>query len=595
MVRWWAGGGQGWRAKSGHLSRVEKVAMGAPRNDVESGQQRGPRTFATIAPPGTFLGEVAAGGTGLVVGRAVANTEFMRALVRWGSFDRFVFFVGEGGDVAALEQQFVASGILPRDRLELPHLLALPDVMAAGALDVLHLGALAGTMSDLVWLRDRYAPRALPITAQIHSLSYPRFLLDYLKAQLHPPGAGDAIICSSRAGRAAVEACFADAAAALGQLGADVPAPVCALPIVPLGVDVDRMQGGDRRRTRQRLGLPKDATVVLGIGRFTEYDKMDVFPLLQAFRAAGERIADRAARPYLLLAGARQGTKTPEMIQLWAKLLGIADRVVLDIDFPEAEKPHLLAAADVFVSPSDNLQETFGLSVIEAMAAGLPVVASDFDGYKDTVSDEVGIRVPTRMAATLDRIVETSTLLYERPLHLLLGQALEIDLPALENALHALVTDRGLRDRMAKNASARARANYDWKVVIGGYERLWNELAGDGSKRPPTRQLRGVHPPLAMRFDHVFASFPSGPVDPQRTLARTPLSRVLASGRNQYLIYPELRHVFGDADVLALLDQAERPVTVAALAAADGAARPQLAPWRRSHAIAWLIKHGLLG
>ena len=44
-----------------------------------------------------------------------------------------------------------------------------------------------------------------------------------------------------------------------------------------------------------------------------------------------------------------------------------------------------LAAADLFCSPADNLQETFGLSVLEAMASSLPVVASDWNGYRDLV------------------------------------------------------------------------------------------------------------------------------------------------------------------------------------------------------------------
>ncbi|MFN8927832.1 MAG: glycosyltransferase, partial [Rhodospirillales bacterium] len=54
------------------------------------------------------------------------------------------------------------------------------------------------------------------------------------------------------------------------------------------------------------------------------------------------------------------------------------------------------AAADLFVSLSDNIQESFGLTPVEAMAAGLPCVVSDWDGYKDTVRDGVdGFRVPT--------------------------------------------------------------------------------------------------------------------------------------------------------------------------------------------------------
>jgi glycosyltransferase involved in cell wall biosynthesis len=56
------------------------------------------------------------------------------------------------------------------------------------------------------------------------------------------------------------------------------------------------------------------------------------------------------------------------------------------------------AAADIFISLADNIQETFGLTPIEAMASGLPVVVTDWDGYKDTVRDGiVGFRLATWM------------------------------------------------------------------------------------------------------------------------------------------------------------------------------------------------------
>lgn len=54
--------------------------------------------------------------------------------------------------------------------------------------------------------------------------------------------------------------------------------------------------------------------------------------------------------------------------------MGLSERLRIFKDFDSGLKPTLLAAADIFVSPSDNLQETFGLAIIEAMAAGLPVV-----------------------------------------------------------------------------------------------------------------------------------------------------------------------------------------------------------------------------
>ena len=53
------------------------------------------------------------------------------------------------------------------------------------------------------------------------------------------------------------------------------------------------------------------------------------------------------------------------------------------------------SGADIFTFPIDNTQESFGLAPIEAMAAGLPVIASDWDGLRDTVSPDVGIRMLT--------------------------------------------------------------------------------------------------------------------------------------------------------------------------------------------------------
>ena len=52
------------------------------------------------------------------------------------------------------------------------------------------------------------------------------------------------------------------------------------------------------------------------------------------------------------------------------------------------------SGADIFTFPIDNTQESFELAPIEAMAAGLPMIASDWDGLRDTVSPDVGIRIP---------------------------------------------------------------------------------------------------------------------------------------------------------------------------------------------------------
>lgn len=550
------------------------------------------KTFGALAMPGAFLGP----GGQTFMGRLVANTEFMRALFRHGGFDDYCFFVGENGDRDALQHVFVEPGFVEPARLRTRNLLELPRALGAGELSVLHHSAHVDQFPDLVWLRDRHVPAsapAVPVTAQIHSLSYPRMMASYLRTAVHPPGPNDAIFCSSHAGRDAVQRSLAAARAALSRLGAQPPPMTCALPVVPLGIDVERLQGGERAATRARLGIPGDAVVVLGLGRFTEYDKMDLFPLLQVFARVLARRAPGQPPLRLLLAGARQGTRTPEMLGLWAQALGIGQAVVLHVDFPDDDKRHLLAAADLFVSPCDNLQETFGISVIEALAAGLPAIVSDFDGYKDTVTPDVGVRVPTRWNPDLAFVSDLAPLLYERPLHLLLGQSVEVDLSALEAALHELCADSARRDDMSRRAAARARALYDWRAVIPQYEAVWQTLAATPraplAPRPPVPDRH----PLAMDFGEIFASFPTEALSPSRPLRPSALARTLCVDQNGYVVYPELRNVFTNEDVLAALSLASPSTTLAALTAALASRYPGEA-WRITFLTTWLIKHGLL-
>ena len=78
-----------------------------------------------------------------------------------------------------------------------------------------------------------------------------------------------------------------------------------------------------------------------------------------------------------------------------AKLCPSVRSIILDGREPDL-RTRAWVSADVFCSLSDNIPETFGLTTIEAMAAGLPVVVTDWDGYKDTVRDGIdGFAVPT--------------------------------------------------------------------------------------------------------------------------------------------------------------------------------------------------------
>ncbi|MFF8278591.1 glycosyltransferase [Streptomyces lateritius] len=139
--------------------------------------------------------------------------------------------------------------------------------------------------------------------------------------------------------------------------------------VVPNGIERHRFGHDEdaRRLTRRRLGLPQDAFVVGGVGRLAPGKRFD--RLVRAVASLPEA--------WLLLVG--EGEERRRLLEA-ARSCGAGERVLLvgaceDPPPPEADGPDLpslLAAMDVFVSTSPD--ESFGLAVVEALAAGLPVL-----------------------------------------------------------------------------------------------------------------------------------------------------------------------------------------------------------------------------
>jgi glycosyltransferase involved in cell wall biosynthesis len=156
------------------------------------------------------------------------------------------------------------------------------------------------------------------------------------------------------------------------------------VPLLPNGVDVSAYEFCDGAAQRQAWGIPADALVIGMIGRLNAKGQER---LLQA----GPELMQTTPKLWFVLAGPVGDAHDRERLLAQAQELGIADRVALPGMIEDV--PNAMAAFDILVHlPSD---ESFGLALAEAMAAGLPTVASDVGGCREVVQDGVtGFLVP---------------------------------------------------------------------------------------------------------------------------------------------------------------------------------------------------------
>ena len=540
----------------------------------------GPRLFASLDAylppiPGRTL-----------AGRGVANHQFLVALMRYGSYEGYHFFLPTPEELRDFRATYgaVAPGRAPITSLPRRQLI---ERLRSTDYTVFHLADHAANFQALCSLRNEHAARPFPVTALTHSISDQANMAAYLTMGLEGPRSHDAIVCSSPSGQEVLRSCFDSVIEAMGdRIDPPLTYPM-QLPVIPLGVDTPSLAGGDRMRGRALAALPIDRLVILYVGRLSPHDKMDLFPLLQAFAQVRRQVPE--VDPALLLAGSRQGSPYVDMLTMWAQGLGIRESVHFLADFDEDRKPDIYAAADIFVSPCDNPQETFGLTVVEAMAAGLPVVVSDYDGYRETVPDSAGIRVPTYSVAPAAELSDLAPLDDRRSVHLRLGQGVAVDLAALTTALVDLGRDGSLRARLGQAGARHARREFDWQVIVPRFEALWDHLALDAANARPLAEPPAN--PLRLDYARTFAHYPTRPLAEDDLLVCTPLGRAfLKSGR--YPLYAEMVSVLDLQHVRRLVTDAAELRPVRELVDALSATGVELSRARRS--VLWALKHGLV-
>jgi glycosyltransferase involved in cell wall biosynthesis len=235
--------------------------------------------------------------------------------------------------------------------------------------------------------------------------------------------------------------------AVFDQLATEVVDPR-KLALIHNGIDIPPpITAAERQDVRQRLGLPGDAVVIFIVANLIAYkghrDLIDALAVIK----------DRMPQPWVVLAIGRDDGMGGEL-QRRAQALDIAGNIRWLGEQPAAEQ--LLCAGDIFVLPSH--QEGFSNALLEAMAAGLAVIASAIGGNLDAIVDnESGLLVPP-----------------QNP-------------PKLAAALARLSSDPNLRRSLGATARRRVEQRFTLQACVDRYEKLYRSLAE--SSPPPLAEI----------------------------------------------------------------------------------------------------------
>ncbi len=202
------------------------------------------------------------------------------------------------------------------------------------------------------------------------------------------------------------------------------------------GIDISRYGLTDKKALRQELGFSDDTIVVGCLGNVRKAKAYDIL-----IEAAAD-IKKRFPRVRFVVAGHQ---KPDLMAELDAQMeaLDVTDRVSF-IGFTE-DSAAILSQLDLFLLPS--VSEGFSISTIEAMATGLPVMATRCGGPEEILEHEVS-----------GYLVESGSS------------------KAIESGLAHLLEDAPLRQRMATKAAERAREIYSIERMLDSYDELYKQL-----------------------------------------------------------------------------------------------------------------------
>lgn len=519
---------------------------------------------------------------GPFLGRIVANTGFLNALLRLDPYDEYHFFVSSEKVASHCQNYFRKkhNDILPKIKF-LPRLNLIQSI-SDKPYYIFHLSDCINYPAHLARLRNKHSKRIFPITSITHSLSYSNYSHMLLK-QLWPGwSVRDAIICSSDCGRLVLAKYFDRLAR---EYGLDQKFSPPLLKHIPLGIDSEKTYIGKSNQPTEKF-ISDDKTNILCIGRISCYSKMDILPILKSFQLARIYGLDTRAVRLILAGGMDQKDDTIKKLLLFAKNIGVELKIIPNPD--EQTKELLLRDAHVFLSMSDNPQETFGITILEAQSAGLPVVTSDYNGYRELIShNKNGFLIPTLGPDKTEYVDDLAPLIFDSESHLLLAQSCAFDLHVLAETLIRLIADPELRKTTGNKGKANA-SQYSWDKIIRSYILFWDELNNLNEKKSLKDQKHPAHTSYSDIFSHYTTDSWINSI-----VSVSKLGQAVYREKDHLVIYSGLSDFLDKEKIRMLLFLSRAPIKTPTLIARLCAALDLDQDISRL-IVSWAVKQGLL-
>lgn len=223
--------------------------------------------------------------------------------------------------------------------------------------------------------------------------------------------------------------------------------------VIPCGFDENELWPVEQSVARHAIDYRSDEPLVLHVGRMVPRKGIDT-----AIAGFARLVHRHGVKARMLIVGGDSNRPDPEItpeigrLRAVAEAEGVGRRVQFTGRRPRMILRHYYSAADVFVTTP--WYEPFGITPVEAMACGVPVIGSSVGGIKYTVADrQTGFLVPPR------------------------------DPDALAQRLCDVLTDRQLRANLSREAVRRVKRLFTWRKVASAIADVYEEVLGEPATR----------------------------------------------------------------------------------------------------------------